>query len=298
MERLAFAYMNLDPWMLKGVCIFALVLGSLGYYLTRSSFPSISRLAYVGWLAILMPLSALEALIWVYAPQAAAHQWLPAMIIGEIVLFIVIGYGFGPVLAGRSNNAFGTPGRWWFSYVPFVNLAMFFVASREKRQAGQKRLWLGGVGCVVLGLVVYGVAAQVQKISVGLVARAGMQEGTRNPAYMAKMIRGSLDVRPLSATLTMMASRVTTPVRVDEATVLVLVEANDDMLRYEYDVASPAASLPPEVVNRIKSSFCYGALAPLVEDGATIKAIYSNSAKTMMADLDIHTDACRALPSI
>lgn len=298
MERLAFAYMNLDPWMLKGVTILALVLGSLAYYLTRSSFPSVSRLAYLCWLAVLLPLSAFESLIWVYAPEAAASQLLPALIIGEVVLFILIGYAFGPVLAGRSNNAYGTAGRWWFGYIPFVNLALFYTASREARQAGRKWLWLGGVGCVLSGLVVYGVTAQVQKISLGIVSKISAQEGARSPAYTASMIRGGLDVRPLPDTLEKLASQVKTPQRVDEATVLVYVGSHGDMLRYEYDVASEASSLPPVIVDRISSVFCYGGLAPVIEAGATIKAIYSNSAKMLMADLEINQDICRALPSI
>lgn len=298
MERLAFAYMNLDPWMLKVMAILAMVMGSLAYYLTRSAFPSISRLAYLCWLAVLLPLSALEALIWVYAPEAAANRLLSALVMCEIVLFILLGYAFGPVVAGRSNNAYGTPGRWWFAYLPIINLALFYSASREARQAGQKSLWLGGIGCVVAGLLVYGLTAQVQKISFGIVSTISAQEAAKKPAYTASVIRGGLDVRPLPDTLEKLVSQVKTPQRVDEATVLVYVGSHGDMLRYEYDVDSQAASLPPAIVERITSVFCHGALMPVIEAGASIKAMYRNSAKMLMAELEIDKGACRSLPSI
>lgn len=298
MERLAFAFMNLDPWMLRGIAILTMVLGSLVYYLTRNAFPTVSRLAYLCWLAVLMPLSSLEVLIWVYAPEAAANKLLPAMIIGELVFFVLLGYGFGPLLAGRSNDAFGTARWWWLGYVPLVNLVLFYRASREARQAGRRRLWIGGVGCLIAGMTIYAVIGQMQRISLGFVAAAAAKAGATDLSYGMSMIRGSLDVRSLSDTLSRTISQVRTPLQIDEVTTLVKVSSQGDVLRYDYDLTAKIEELPPAIVSRITTGFCHGSLTVLIEAGATIRAVYRNSDGNTIADLSVHTDACNALPSI
>jgi hypothetical protein len=170
--------------------------------------------------------------------------------------YLVVGYGLGYALTARSINAYDTPGRWWFGYVPFLNLALFFSSRNHGGHVIGR--WLKGAAFCLLGLAVYSAVASLEKIAVTTVFTQNTEAANRSPAFATKIMQGLLDTRPLVRALAVIASQIQTPQRVDHVTILSRITANGKALRYEYAVSSDVSAVPASVQQQIVSAFCVG----------------------------------------
>jgi len=291
LENLAYSYINLDQSLMKLIGFICILIGGGIHYLTSKSSAPITRSMYFFSFGVLFLASALEGLIWLAAPSAIVADALFIIVLVEFATFVLFGYLFGFVATGRSKDAYGTTGKWWYGFLPLINLVLLFKPSISPASSGK---WKATI-LVILAFIMMGLA---QGLSVGIlktVERNSEAAANQNPIVAEKLAQAALNNGNLEDVLIIAARGVSVPIRIDEVTTLSNVSARGKEIRFRYTLANNVSSIPDSFATNLQRTFCTGPMKEFIAQGATVTADYQMENGTPVRVISVNSRECNSL---
>ena len=294
MEEFAFAYANSGEWIPRIVAWGVMSVG--GYiYAQRPAFSFRLRpSSYFLLCCLLYALVMVGELIYLAAPEAMAGQYLFWLMVANHLIYLGFGYLYGAIAVARSVDGYGDKSKWFYGFIPLVNLALLFKPSTERSDKGPVLRWGSALVMVFAGFVLFGFGKGLENNLETLLA-SRFSEAANNTDVANKIAEATLAAQGLADALRQAANEVKTPTRLDEITTLTDIKATDDSLEYVYTVDTELNSLPDAFLKKVMVNYCAGALQPFLNIGATIKATYQTATGAQLGDVWVNRERCTDL---
>jgi hypothetical protein len=294
LEDLALQYVSMseDDLRLIGYA-FAIAGGVLAGLFHRST-SELPRAPYFAYTGLLFFVVSAAQLIWLGSVPALMGGYVWVFMVIDLLVRVAVGYGIAVIAMARSRDAYGHGRMAALAFIPIANFWLLLTPSKNQISADRSPtipLLSGGTGVLVGFVLIFlgvGVASYI-RVETERMATAAQDDPAMQEAGLEMMIRTS----GLEATLREVALGVPTPSKVDEITTIVQVVGDGTTLRYVYEVASDAASLPETLRTGLTEQNCnYAPMAPLFSAGATLEHVYRKPDGSEIGVIRVDRAAC------
>ncbi len=290
-EEYAIQYYQLPGDQLRLVAYGLAIIGGIIGGATNRSTAELRRAPYFALTGLMffgtVVVSFAEVLVLV---RSIAGGYLWGLVVVD--LFTAVGGGFfiARIAIARSRDAHGHGRMAPLAFVAFANFWLLLGPSANKDSASPAptiRLLTGGLG-VLSGFVLLAAA-----ISLGGYVKV---EAVRR--VEAAQAAGVFDDGILAQALALTASKAKTPAKIDDTTTLIRMEAEGLLLRYVYEVDSPAGLLPVDLQSadarlRLEQWTCsYKVLGRAIDAGAVIRHEYLRKDGSEIGAIEVTRKTC------
>ena len=275
----------------------ALFIGAvLAAVVDRNEDWRMARAPYFAYSALVGLMIAAFQLVWLNVDAAVTNGYLWLFMVTDLGSTCAGGFLIGRFAMGRSRDLRGNARLLPLAFIPIANLYLLFAASPHPDTGHSfyaPRGFSGGLG-VVAGFAMLVVAAGVS----GFVEQRMMTKSASSPAVEAfgpGSIQSMVDSNGLEPTLRMLATstRSELPIRIDEVTNLVRVEANGHALQRTFRVDRASFELRDRFRGQIDQAVCGDAyLRTLLDAGAAVEERYTNAAGELAGSHKVTGASC------
>jgi hypothetical protein len=262
LDDIALSYIMLAESGMMGVNYLLLVSGgALGWMTWRGEW-RLRRVTYFLALATALLVMALSQTIWLELPAAIKSGQLPLLALAGMGIMLAGGYLTWILAAARSRDIGGDLWTAPLAFIPLANLYLLFRKGEfyPARPRGIGRRLADGVLDVVL--VIFGVLVLGAGNGVMKALEDSMESSVSRDMPEVDELAAQLGPR---AMVRLMANdlRSQLPLRVDDVTEIVGVDAEGDALVYDYRVDADLDTLPPGFADGLTAQTC-GAVAAVL----------------------------------
>lgn len=217
--------------------------------------------------------------------QAIVGGFFWVVIAAALLATVVGGFFLARIAADRSRDAYGHGRMAALAFIPLANLWLLLTPSKNKATSSHgraMRLLCSGLS-ILPGFLLFG-------LSVSLLNYAEV-EGMRR--FEEAAAAGDLTVAMLDQILAAMAAEVQPPVKVDETTTVIRVEAVGRELRISYEVDPALDFLATDMrINLLQQNCSDEVLSSAFDAGAVFKHIYLRKDGTEIGVVEVTKAAC------
>ncbi len=281
----------------------ALVGFAAAFFVRANARSRLARAPYFALSMLLYLCASVMSCLWLFSYRAALTGTLWTIYAAAFVFALGAGYVLGVLAIARSRDAFGSQGYGILSFIPVLNLILFFKGPNTQAAPAAVeipvlRVFRGGIGIAlgVLLLCASSVLSGLQKIVLQSIMATVPLEDVLRPAVRAIGIED---------TLQRMAAAVhgDLPVAVDGTTLLTAVSADGKRLRRTYtaindSIVDDGADNDGVLINatmrrNINAKVCGGPRnAMLIGEGAEIEEHYESLAGKSLGRHVVDEAAC------
>jgi len=278
LEQFAYSYIYASESFIKVTSFIFLFFGTFISYKINKSILPIRRAVYFFMISVLVLALAFERFIWLLASYAIEGDVLYILVLIEFGLFILLGYLFGFAATGRSLDAYGTPSKWWLTYIPLANFLLLFKPSLNTHKTDSQKLgWTLNAALILAAFIMImagrGFAIFIERLTIEHFTTAI----NSMPRVADKLNQAAIQNSRIENFLVLMANEVKPPIVIDEVTTLSKVSVNGKKLDYYYIVSGNINELPDSFAPRLIQKLCTGKLKQVISQGATISATYTTT---------------------
>lgn len=293
MENLAYSYIHLDEATMKLISFLLLVLGGFINFKMNKFVAPVGRAAYFFIFGTFIFIASLEGLLWLAAPSAIEADSLYIIVTAEFAAFTLLGYVFGFAATGRSLDAYGTSSKWWFAFVPLVNLILLFKGPINQLKSKPRWYWVRSTALVFAAFAFMMTGKGLSVAVENSVERNTARAANSNPKVAEKLSQALMQNSSIKDLLVVMAKELKTPLVVDEVTTLTKLSVSGNELIYHYALSGSINELPETFMKNLMKTFCSGALKPIIDKGATISAVYNANNGNEIGSVSVNSSVCR-----
>jgi hypothetical protein len=293
MQEFAFKMVRLDQDMAVAISYLIVVISAVITNLVYKVEFKIGRSTYFLSLGMQFLLAGVASLPVLWVRDAIAHDYLPVVVILIYGLIVPLGALIGISAAARSNDVFATRKRWFLALIPLANLVLVFGRPKDPTDKGVGTVTaiVYVVLCLLLFVIGRGITTYVEQ-QVAIIPALGAGD----EAVSEKIDQYILKNEGLPKLLKDAVSQVRNlPQKVDSITTLTKVEADQNTLRYVYELSGDTSGLTQTWNDIMTNSWCksdtFGYMRKL---GATVEGTYVDKSGKQLALLRINNGLCDA----
>lgn len=263
----------------------------IGVTLFKPSF-KLKRAPYFAIYGLMLLLSSMTSLLALALKHAIDAGYLSVIVFLMFAALVPIGILGGVFAAARSLDGYGTTEKWFYAYIPFVNLALIFKATPDTSRSTA----LGYVSAFVLvlvGLLLIGAGRVIDKAVEQSIA--SLQNGMMSdPETASKLTTLELNYKGMEKFLKDVAATVPVPSRVDSITTLTRMETESDTLRYVYELSDNKANFGGGWNDMMMHRWCNGqSFKVFLDMGVTVEGVFTTQDQQSKGILRINRELCK-----
>jgi len=259
MDKFFASLLLLDELALMGIGLVLMIFG--GFFGAFSLEPKVPyrRVVYLWFIALLSVALSITQLIWFLTPAAAEAGLISPLILFGGVSTFLFGVGLYYGSAARSLDMNGDTSAAWYGFVPIANLWLVFKGGKAQVEdatsmprSAFSRLVLDPI-LIIVAILILGTAQAIDTILEDVPPYSWSDSQALTELLLD--IRSSRSVEENFAEEVRL-SRPSLPIRLDEITVMVGLEAIGKTLRVTYDVERDIPGFIPEFKQMLAPDQC------------------------------------------
>jgi hypothetical protein len=294
LENLAFEFVNLSVQNRRLIGFGLMVVGAIVAGLTHQSASELRRAPYFAFSCLLILLSVSGQLVWLESSAAMSNGYLWVLMFCDMLVDVLVGYGFGVVGIARSLDAYGQRRMAVLAFIPIANLWLLLTPSKNDTSVNRMstpRAFTGETG-VLLG---FGVtfAGIILGIAIGKEVERRATVAQSDPAVQRVGVDLMIRSKGLDSTLRQLAQEVPIPDTIDDTTTLIRVEGNGSTLRYTYQVSTEVGDLPESYSAELVAQNCnFIAMRPVIDAGGGLQHVYLRKDGSEIGTVSVNKYIC------
>jgi len=256
MDKFFVSLLLLDELALMGIALVLMICGGFfGAFFLEPKVPY-RRVVYLWFIALLGLALSIAQLILIFIPAAAEAGLISPLILLVGASTFLFGAGIYYGSAARSLDISGDTSNAWYGFVPFANLWLMFKGGKaqaedvtSKPRSAFSRLVLDPI-LVIVAILILGTGQALDQLF-----EDALFYNPRDSQVLTELLLDSRSVEDNFAE-EVRVSRPSLPIRVDDITVLVGLDAIGKTLRLTYDVEQDIQSFIPEFKQMLAPDQC------------------------------------------
>lgn len=288
MDRVFVSLILLDEIAAFGIATLMICVGGVIGAVLLDVTASFRRVTYLWFVALNGLALTIWQFLWFLAPKAAEAGLFSALAITVLGGFVLFGVALYYSSAARSRHIRGDSKRAWLGFVPFVNFWLVLKAGPTPVQRTRLTRF------VIDPLLVTGAILLLVFSSALGKSLEFMSFDTWETLAFKRLLLETQSVEDGFA-LVAEVSGAELPLRIDEATTMVAVEAEAETLRIIYEVEGGPPNLPADFEAEIAQIHCAAdILGPDIARGGTVVSIYRGRDGEVFEAFEITQSDCAA----
>ena len=293
LEEVAIHYVSQTEGSLRLISYGITIAGAIAAAIFHKSDGELQRAPYFAYSGLLVFIVSAFQLVWFGSIPAMTGGFLWVLMLVDVVVGLGVGYALGIVAMARSRDAYGHARMAFLAFIPFANLWLLFVSSKNVVSANRAPMipLLSGALGVLTGFILLAAGVALGGLIQVELDRM-VAEAERDPAMQRAGVDMMLHSQGIEETLRQLATGVPSR-RIDEVTILLRVTGDGTTLRYLYEVSTNPDVLPITMhTNLVQHNCTYEALRPVIEAGATVEHVYQRTDGSEIGVVAVTQESC------